>query len=291
MKIVSILVVLLAIICGISYAQEERDNFHVIFGSRDGSVMNVFLGDTIEIPCWGATAVPGEGPGSYDTVTFMHNPLITDDNYVISRLGGFFPDTLVGRWDDFSFLLPSTNDDDPLIPEGYTNQSMLAFANIIPPWNEENWLFTGGDTVLLCTFLMRVTTDPQYAGQTVCPLSAGYDPANHYTFWGTPDGMGFRPAQTYNCIHLGIRCDYVTGDANGNGVFNGLDVTYCVAYLKGGPPPPYECECPIGSGNIWFAAGDVNGSCNFNGLDVTYMVAYLKGGPPPITCPGCLPEE
>jgi hypothetical protein len=82
-------------------------------------------------------------------------------------------------------------------------------------------------------------------------------------------------------------CDYVVGDANGNGSFNGLDVTYSVAYFKGGPPPPYECECT--SGNSWFVSGDVNSSCNFNGLDVTYMVAYLKGGPPPHPCPDCPP--
>jgi hypothetical protein len=291
MRIVSISVMLIVFFCATNYAQEERDNFHIVYGSRDGSVMNVFLGDTIEVPCWGATAVPGEGPGSYDTVTFMHNPLLTNDDYVILRMGGFYPDTLVGRWEDASFLPPSTNDNDTLIPAGYTNQSMFAIAFIAWPYGEHNWIYTGGDTVLLGTFLMRVTTDPQYSGQTVCPFSPGYDPDNHYIYWGTPDGTGFRPVQAYGCIHLGIRCDYVVGDANDNGAFNGLDVTYSVAYFKGGPPPPYECECPVGSGSFWFVAGDVNGSCNFNGLDVTYMVAYLKGGPPPITCPGCLPEE
>ncbi len=82
-------------------------------------------------------------------------------------------------------------------------------------------------------------------------------------------------------------CPYIVGDANGNGTFNGLDVTYSVAYFKGGPPPPFECECT--PGNIWYVAGDVNGSCSFNGLDVTYMVAYFKGGPLPHSCPDCPP--
>ncbi len=82
-------------------------------------------------------------------------------------------------------------------------------------------------------------------------------------------------------------CDYVVGDANGNGTFNGLDVTYSVSYFKGGPPPPYECDCP--PHGTWYVAGDVNQSCSFNGLDVTYMVAYLKGGPPPHPCPDCPP--
>jgi hypothetical protein len=84
-------------------------------------------------------------------------------------------------------------------------------------------------------------------------------------------------------------CEYITGDANGNGTFNGLDVTYSVAYFKGGPPPPYECDCP--PHGTWFVAGDVNGSCSFNGLDVTYMVAYFKGGPLPHPCPDCPPAR
>ncbi len=82
-------------------------------------------------------------------------------------------------------------------------------------------------------------------------------------------------------------CQYVIGDANGNEAFNGLDVTYSVAYFKGGPPPPFECDCP--PHGTWYVAGDVNQSCSFNGLDVTYMVAYFKGGPPPHPCPDCPP--
>ncbi len=83
-------------------------------------------------------------------------------------------------------------------------------------------------------------------------------------------------------------CDYIVGDANGNGSFNGLDVVYSVSYFKGGPPPPYSCECT--PGNTWFVAGDVNASCNFNGLDVSYMVSYLKGGPAPHPCADCPPS-
>jgi hypothetical protein len=92
---------------------------------------------------------------------------------------------------------------------------------------------------------------------------------------------------TLNVIAGG--CSYVVGDANGNEAFNGLDVTYSVAYFKGGPPPPFECECT--PGNTWYVAGDVNGSCSYNGLDVTYMVAYFKGGPLPRPCPDCPPAR
>jgi hypothetical protein len=83
-------------------------------------------------------------------------------------------------------------------------------------------------------------------------------------------------------------CDYVIGDVNNSGVYNGLDVVYSVNYFKGGPPPPYECECPSGSGHVWFVTGDVNASCSFNGLDVTWMVSNLRIDPwPVIPCPDC----
>ncbi len=84
----------------------------------------------------------------------------------------------------------------------------------------------------------------------------------------------------------GPGCQYVVGDVNNNGAFNGLDVVYSVCYFKGGPPPPYICDCPP----PWFVAGDVNGSCSFNGLDVTYMVCYFKGMQPAVhPCPDCPP--
>ncbi len=82
-------------------------------------------------------------------------------------------------------------------------------------------------------------------------------------------------------------CQYIVGDANTSGVFNGLDVTYSVGYFKGGRPPQYQCECT--PGHTWYVAGDVNASCSFNGLDVTYMVSFFKGGPMVHGCADCLP--
>ncbi|UCC79458.1 MAG: hypothetical protein JSW64_14515 [Candidatus Zixiibacteriota bacterium] len=85
-----------------------------------------------------------------------------------------------------------------------------------------------------------------------------------------------------------LHSDYVVGDVNGSGNYDGLDVTFGVNFFKGGPPPPYECECT--PGNVWFIAGDVNGSCSYNGLDITYGVGYFKGGDTPIPCGDCPPN-
>ncbi|UCC79996.1 MAG: hypothetical protein JSW64_01170 [Candidatus Zixiibacteriota bacterium] len=84
-------------------------------------------------------------------------------------------------------------------------------------------------------------------------------------------------------------CEYVVGDVNNSGAYNGLDITYGVAFFKGGAAPPYQCECT--PGNFWYVAGDVNNSCSFNGLDITYGVAYFKGGADPIPCDDCPPVE
>jgi hypothetical protein len=80
---------------------------------------------------------------------------------------------------------------------------------------------------------------------------------------------------------------YVVGDVNGSGVYDGLDIMYGVAFLKGGPAPTIQCECT--EGNILYSAGDVNNSCNYNGLDITYGVAYFKGGTSPVPCQDCPP--
>jgi hypothetical protein len=87
-------------------------------------------------------------------------------------------------------------------------------------------------------------------------------------------------------------CVYVPGDINGNGSANGIDVTYGVAFFKGGNVPPLDCGSPVGpcqQASPFYAAGDVNGNCAFNGIDITFYVAYLKGLQPALrncdTCP------
>jgi hypothetical protein len=77
----------------------------------------------------------------------------------------------------------------------------------------------------------------------------------------------------------GGNCCDLPGDANNDGIVNILDISYLIAYLySGGPPPPCMYE------------GDANGDCMINILDITYMIAFLyQGGPPPIcasSCPG-----
>ncbi|UCE65455.1 MAG: carboxypeptidase regulatory-like domain-containing protein, partial [Candidatus Zixiibacteriota bacterium] len=98
------------------------------------------------------------------------------------------------------------------------------------------------------------------------------------------------PVIRFSITAAAAGCDYATGDVNGSGNYNGLDITYGVSYFKGGADPMCPLgSCPISPCDAFFYCGDVNGSCNYNGLDITYGVAYFKGGADPIPCPGCPP--
>jgi hypothetical protein len=83
-------------------------------------------------------------------------------------------------------------------------------------------------------------------------------------------------------------CEYIPGDVNGSDSYNGLDITYGVAFFKGGADP--LCPgCTVDNCGAWNYCGDVNGSNSYNGLDITYGVAFFKGGPGPIFPPDCPP--
>jgi len=66
---------------------------------------------------------------------------------------------------------------------------------------------------------------------------------------------------------------WVCGDVNSNGAVNIADLTYLIAYLFGGGPPPLP-----------YYRGSVNGDDKVNVSDVTYLIAYLFGGGPAPVC-------
>ncbi len=128
-----------------------------------------------------------------------------------------------------------------------------------------------------------------YVGNTGKVYLTGITQSSDFPVLNPYDGSYNGGQDAFLAIFGSGACSYTVGDANGNGSFNGLDVVYSVTYFKGGPPPPYSCDCP--PHGTWYVAGDVNASCNFNGLDVSYMVSYLKGGPAPQPCADCPPAR
>ncbi len=170
---------------------------------------------------------------------------------------------------------------------------MLGYAYLHEPRDPQNFFRTDGDTAIICTFSMRVSTDTSLFGDTLYPFSSGYDQVSGPGFWGGLNGLqDIIPSVSYSPLIVNqVTCDYIIGDINNNGVANGIDVVYGVNYFKGGPPPPVSCDmCPQPA--PFYAAGDVNGDCIFNGIDITFWVGYLKGILPWLRhCPSCPPAE
>jgi hypothetical protein len=287
---------LIMVFTGIAASQDPIPGCYIIFGNKDGSVMPAHLGNDVDIPIWGVTPYGN----NVATVVYMHIPLASNDEIIAQRLGGVFPDTLVGRWPDRSFL-PATNHDgyppngippDPLIPAGFTSQSMLGFGQLGDHGDPWNFFRTDGDTVLIATFKMKVINNDSLLGDTIQPFILGHDYANGGLFWGMHDGLQVAiPTASFSPLQLleHISCPYVPGDINGSGLLNGIDIVYGVNYFKGGNPPMVRCDmCP--QSQPFYAAGDINGDCIFNGLDITYIVHYLKTSFPPVRfCPSCPP--
>jgi hypothetical protein len=238
------------IICN-ALAQPDPANFHIIYGNRDDSPLVVHLGSLIQVPIWGAT---DPTPGNPYTVNFMHNPLACNGADISNLNGGF----------------GTTHRD--TVTRYYANMIVQTrFPDLIYP-DTSCLLYTLGDTVLLATFLMITASDPSLIGQTVYPFTQGHDPQNGGLLWGMIDGLnGVVPTQTYGSLYF-TDCEYLSGDVNNDGTFNGLDVVYFVNYLKGGTPPPVQCNC--GSLGMAYPATDMNGNCQFNGIDITYAVHY-----------------
>jgi hypothetical protein len=153
---------------------------------------------------------------------------------------------------------------------------------------------------ILISFLLLpilVSAQNYQVGQSVIASGGGQSQSANYSAEGTIGQpiIGHSTSENFivdggfwaGIIAGGPQCNYIVGDINNSGNLNGVDVTYGVSYFKGGPAPPYSCECV--PGNTWFVAGDVNASCNFNGVDITYLVSYFKGGSAPRPCPECLP--
>ncbi|MCP4582933.1 MAG: hypothetical protein GY839_15085 [candidate division Zixibacteria bacterium] len=88
------------------------------------------------------------------------------------------------------------------------------------------------------------------------------------------DVPGAEDIQEFSLV---VEYSFIAGDANGDGMVIGSDVTYLVQYFRGQNDPPDP-----------LLAGDANGDCLVIGSDVTYLITYFRGlGEPPVygDCP------
>lgn len=87
----------------------------------------------------------------------------------------------------------------------------------------------------------------------------------------------YDPAHINGAVGFNLTCCDVPGDADNSGTVDISDVTYTVAYMfEGGPPP------------VCFGEGDLDANCAHDIADLTYRVDYMfNGGAPPADCVVC----
>jgi hypothetical protein len=262
------------------YLEPYPGEAFVWYGNLDASPVTAPINETIFIDIY-------YQKGDSAEVCFLHLPLATEDQYIVDHhsdsLGVlYYP---LSDWDEVMFEPPVE------YGVGWHSQSLLGFNDLI---GGPNPYLICPEPTRIATFAFQTPNDSSLIGDTVYCFTEGYHPANGGPIFGDCDGVTpYYPVQYFSPLvftePVAGNCQYVVGDANNSEVYNGLDITYGVAYFKGSSPPPYECECT--QGNIWYVAGDVNASCDFNGLDITYGVGYFKGGDSPQPCPDCPPTQ
>jgi hypothetical protein len=248
----------------------------IIVGNLDRSPISAAPGDTVNIPVW---------VRNDELVSSLSISLATDNQHVVERLGGQLMAPLTS-WDDCSFFAPALDIPSP----GFTSQSITGWYDLGGAPNPA--LNTNGIYTQIGEFSLVISSDPSNIGDTA-QLMIGTQPRI-----GQPVFSDSAGTSEWNIVPLfsimtviSGGCHYVPGDANNDGIYNGIDVGYSVNYLKQiGPPPTLICNCPPWPAPT-YAAADANGNCSFNGIDVSYSVNYLKQiGPPPVGCADCPPS-
>jgi hypothetical protein len=205
MKKLLLLALALCLPLSMAIAQEHpnADQYLVAYGNSDGSVLSVGIDKDIVVPIWGQTE-PNPDPADTipDSINFMHMPLMSNDTYIASRDGGFVSG-LFTQWQDISFRPPNTNSDDPVIPVGFTSQSLLGFAWLTGDPNTYCWFMSAGMWTQIGAFRMHTVNDPSLIGNTYDVFSTGHNPANQYLLWGFSGGVwGVVPVETFSQVYF-----------------------------------------------------------------------------------------
>jgi len=159
----------------------------ILFGNLNRTPILAGLNSNLIIPVYMRTD---------DSVIFIHIPLATDNDYVASRNGGaFFPP--LSRWDDKSFLGPDQNS--PI--QGYTSQSIVAFAYLSDPRDEQNFLHTGNQWVHVADYRITTTSDFNVLGDTTF-FAEGINPANGSLFFGDVAFNEIHPAIVFGSLYF-----------------------------------------------------------------------------------------
>ncbi|HBC47741.1 MAG TPA: hypothetical protein DCZ43_11900, partial [candidate division Zixibacteria bacterium] len=172
----------------LSFAQDPGIQDSMIFGNLNRTPILAGLNMQIIVPVYLRTD---------DSVTFVHIPMATDNNYVAHRDSGTIL-TPLSLWDDRSFLAPDPNS--PRV--GFTSQSILGFAYLADPYDPQNFLYTHGQWLHIADFKLTTTDNIAVLGDTTF-FSMGRNPANDSLALGLSDGATeVHPAIVWGSIYF-----------------------------------------------------------------------------------------
>jgi hypothetical protein len=207
----------------------------VWYGNPDGSPLIAPIGETLFVDIYFQSA-------DSLNMNFLHLPLGTLDQYIVdhhSVTAGvlYYP---LDEWDEVEFYPPEE------LSPGWHNQSLLGFADL--GGNPNPYLHFSQPT-RIASFAFETVNDTTIIGDTVLCLAEGNNMANGGPLIGDSTGViPYLPFQYFSPLHFVeptvSGCEYVVGDANNSGDFNGLDITFGVNYFKGGPQPATSGTSP-----------------------------------------------
>ncbi len=170
----------------LSQAQDPGMPDSIIVGNLDGTPILAGLNTQILVPFYLKTD---------DSVTFVHFPVSTDNDFFASRDGGTLLPPL-SLWDEKSFLAPDLNS--PVT--GHTSQSILGFAYLSDPRDPQNFLYTAGQWRHIADYRMTTTGNIEALGDTT-QFQPGINPANGDLVMGLQDGITeIRPAVVWGKV-------------------------------------------------------------------------------------------
>ncbi|MCK4857406.1 MAG: hypothetical protein KAT58_05535 [candidate division Zixibacteria bacterium] len=260
-------------------------NATAAFEIQIGSVFDVGLGDTVELPI-------NYISGSETFAAF--NLLISFDAYDLTFIKILKGELLTNcNWDDFSFapvacpdpdrqlyLITATanSKDDPL-PGCPSSPGELARLRLKLPVNVSfaGSLFTIDFYWVDCAsnILTSMDEDTTWYAKFVYDYQGADLTGTHPNMGGTLPGCVFAdPSVPIRGINYQNGAVSITdqlglfGDINGDGVLNITDATYLVRFIFYAGPPPQD-----------YLNGDVNMDGNTDIADIVYLIEYLFGGP------------
>ncbi len=181
------------VIAGEASGQDPGLPDSMISGNLDGSVIRVGLDEQITLPVWVKTD---------DSVTFIHIPLASDNDYIRTRSGGQFYAPL-SFWDGVEFLDPNENSPEP----GMTSQSILGYAYLTDPRDPQNFLMTDYEWWHVADYLMTTTDNSGVIGDTTW-LVEGSNPSFGGLIWTLQDGVTqVDPAAVYPRLYFSENLD------------------------------------------------------------------------------------